>query len=181
MLPLASAEAKVSPLCLVWSKIWDTLAVGAIAFALWKVFLAPRSFSAPGVNPAPNAIYARVDGGTFRVADERGHVVFLDFYASWCEPCKIEEPFVQGWLRSHPGAIVVPVDVGEARYVAAGFARRYSLGNVALDPHVTARRLFGIEGFPTIVVIDSTGYIRAKWEGLNPAIGLAMTNAQDHL
>lgn len=122
-----------------------------------------------------------MDGGTFRVADQRGSLVFLDFYASWCEPCKIELPLVERWSRGNRGSVVVPVDVGEPRSVAASFARRYSLQNVALDPTSSARALFGVQGFPTIVVIDATGHIRAKWEGLNPAIGLAMSNAQAKL
>jgi len=145
---------------------------------LWKLFVAPRSFSAPGAHPAPLAAYDRLDGGTFRIAQQRGHVVFLDFYASWCEPCKIELPLVERWRKSHPHSVVVPVDVGEGRSVAAEFARRYALRDVALDPHITARPLFGVEGFPTIVVIDARGDIRAKWEGLNPAIGMALSNAE---
>lgn len=165
----------------MWNKFFDAVAVVAIAFVLWKMFLAPRSFNAAGAFPAPHAVYPLLDGGTFRVADQRGRVIFLDFYASWCEPCQIELPLVLRWLHGHPQAHVVPVDVGEGRSVAAAFARRYSLQNVALDPTSNARALFDVQGFPTIVVIDATGHIRAKWEGLNPAIGLALTNAQNHL
>lgn len=108
-------------------------------------------------------------------------MVFLDFYASWCEPCKIELPLVEAWWRRHRDAIVVPVDVGESRSIAAAFAHRHSLSNVALDPQSTAQTLFGVQGFPTIVVIDASGHIRAKWEGLNPAIGLALSNAEKKL
>lgn len=165
----------------MWNKFFDAVAVVAIAFVLWKMFLAPRSFSAPGIFPAPHAVYPLLDGGTFRVADQRGRVVFLDFYASWCGPCQIELPLVERWRQSHPNADVVPIDVGEGRSVAAAFARRYSLRNVALDPTTNARALFGVQGFPTIVVIDATGHIRAKWEGLNPAIGLALSNAAKNL
>ena len=107
--------------------------------------------------------------------------MFLDFYASWCEPCKIQLPLIERWRSAHPNAVVVPVDVGEPRRVAADFARRYALRGVALDPAVSARPLFGVEGFPTVVVIDAHGNIRAKWEGLNPAIGLALSNAQASL
>lgn len=122
-----------------------------------------------------------MNGGVFRLADQRGHVVFLDFYATWCEPCKIELPVVEAWWRRHRSTTVVPIDVGESRAVAGAFARRYSLANVALDSHSSAQALFGVQGFPTIVVIDSTGHIRAKWEGLNPAIGLALSNALTRL
>ena len=88
---------------------------------------------------------------------------------------------MEAWRRKHPDATVVPVDVGEGRSVAAAFARRYSLGDVALDPQNSAPALFGVGGFPTMVVIDSKGNVRAKWEGLNPAIALALSNAQNHL
>lgn len=164
-----------------WSRVWDALAVAAILFALWNMLLAPRAFAPAGSHPAPHAVFARLEGPEFRVADELGHVLFLDFYASWCEPCKIELPLVQAWRRGHPEAVVVPVDVGEPRSVAAEFAARYSLGNVALDPSARSRALFDVEGFPTIVAIDGSGHVRAKWEGLNPAIGLALSNAQSRL
>jgi thiol-disulfide isomerase/thioredoxin len=157
--------------------LWDLLAALVIVFVIWKIFVAPRSFEAAGTHPAPAAIYQRLDGDAFRVADARGRVLFLDFYATWCEPCKLELPLVEAWSRAHPEAAVVPVDVGEVRSIAVTFARRYRLQSVALDPKGSARPLFAVQGFPTIVVIDRNGFIRAKWEGLNPAIGLAMNHA----
>ena len=177
----ASVEVKVSLRSSVWNRFWDALAVVAIAFAIWKIFVAPRWLAAPGTHPAPHATFARLEGSQFHITDQRGHVLFLEFYASWCEPCKIELPLVQAWERKHPDATIVPVDVGEPRSVAAEFARRHALGNVALDPQSLARAYFDVEGFPTMVVIDPSGDIRAKWEGLNPAIALALTNAENRL
>jgi thiol-disulfide isomerase/thioredoxin len=165
----------------VWNRLWDALAVVAIAFAIWKMFVAPRSFGAPGAHPEPDAVYQRLAGGPFRVADQRGRIVFLEFYASWCEPCKIELPLVQAWREHHPEALVMPIDVGEPRSTALAFARRHALGNVGLDPQSLSRAYFDIQGFPTMVVIDPTGDVRAKWEGLNPAIALALTNAEKAL
>jgi thiol-disulfide isomerase/thioredoxin len=162
-------------------RVWDVLAALVVALALWKIFVAPRSLSAPHTIPAPHAVYERLDGGEFRVAQQRGRTLFLDFYASWCVPCKLELPLVEAWSKKHRDAIVVPVDVGEPRSVAASFARRLGLRDVALDPQSGARAFFSVEGFPTIVVIDSTGYVRAKWEGFNPAIALAMSNAAEKL
>lgn len=155
----------------------DVLAVAAIGFILWKVLIAPRSLDPARAFPAPHATYARIDGGAFRVTDARGRVLFLDFFASWCEPCKIELPLIEHWAKDNPRALVVPVDVGEPQSVAAAFARKYDLRDVALDPHESAQALFAVHGFPTVVVVDPGGRIRATWEGLNPAIGLAMSNA----
>ncbi|HVR45665.1 MAG TPA: TlpA disulfide reductase family protein [Candidatus Binatia bacterium] len=172
---MQSSEPARRPLPL--GRIWDVVALVVVAFALWKIFVAPRSFAPPRSFPAPHAVYERLDGDAFRVTAARGRVAFLDFYATWCVPCKIELPLVEAWSQRHPEAVVVPIDVGEPRTVASSFARRLGLRGVALDPGASAGALFGVEGFPTIVVIDPEGYIRAKWQGLNPAIAPAMSNA----
>lgn len=174
---LASAVVKGSRPFSVRNRIWDLLAILAIAFAVWKIFVAPRSFDGPHAHPAPHAVLARLGGGTFRLADQRGRVVFLDFYATWCEPCRLELPLVERWSRAHPSAVVIPVDVGERVAAVRRFARRYDLRGVTLADSTTAGALFGVAGLPTIVVVDDRGFLRAKWEGLNPAISLAMTNA----
>ena len=162
-------------------RIWDALAILVIAFVAWKIFIAPRTFKQPGAYPAPRIAYQRLDGGTFHITDARGHVLFIDFFASWCEPCKLELPLVERYANAHPEIKVVPVDVGEPRAVAAAFAERYHLQNVALDPRSSAQGFFQIEGFPTITVIDRSGNIRATWSGLNPAIEMAMSNAERSL
>jgi thiol-disulfide isomerase/thioredoxin len=163
------------------ARFWDALALLAIAFVLWKVFIAPRSLDASKAYPAPPVGYARLDGGTFRVRDARGHMLFLDFYASWCEPCKVELPLVEAWAKNHPDVLVVPVDVGEPRPVVEAFARKMGLRGVAYDPRDTAYVMWSLQGYPTVVVIDPQNRVRAKWEGLNPAIGLAMDNAAKEL
>ena len=165
-----------------WSRLWDAAAIAVVAFALWKIFIAPRSFGpASSASPAPHAAFARLDGGEFRVTDARNRLLFLDFYATWCTPCKVEMPLVQAWAKAHPGAVVVPVDVAEPRAAVATYAAVHGLRDVAMDPHGVSQGIFGIDGFPTVVVIDPQGRIRAKWQGLNPAISLAMTNAEKNL
>jgi thiol-disulfide isomerase/thioredoxin len=162
-------------------RAWDVLAILVVGFVLWKVLVAPCWFNAPGSNPAPHAVFSRLDGGNFHVVDQRGRVLFLDFFASWCGPCRIELPIVEAWAKANPNVAVVPVDVGEPRTVALNFARSNRLSNVVLDPHADARGIFAVQGFPTVVVVDPSGDIRATWEGLNPAIGLAMSNALKQL
>jgi len=161
-------------------RLFDVLAILAIGFVLWKVFIFPRELSS-SPTPAPHVTYKRLDGSTFALASQRGHIVFLDFYASWCEPCKIESPMVERYARAHPEIEVVPIDVGEPASVAARYAEKMHLGNVALDPSSTAQGYFQVNGFPTVVVVDPKGMVRASWTGLNPAIELAMSNAEKQL
>lgn len=156
------------------------LALCIVAFVAWKILLAPRALDSRPY-PAPRIAYPKLDGGTFRISDVRGHVTFLDFYASWCEPCNLETPLIERYAHANPQVAVVPIDVGEPAIVAATFAKRFKLHGVVLDPSSSSQGFFQVSGFPTIVVIDPQGRIRATWSGFNPAIELAMSNAQKKL
>jgi len=162
-------------------RVLDVLALLVIAFVLWRLFVAPRSLKGADAYPAPRVAYQRLDGGTFTVADAHGKVLFLDFFASWCEPCRLSLPLIERYARAHPSVDVVAIDVGEPRAVALAFARKMHLANVALDPQSLSLGYFGVQGFPTTVVIDPIGKVRAKWSGFNPAIQLAMSHAQSSL
>jgi thiol-disulfide isomerase/thioredoxin len=163
------------------ARLLDLLAVLAVLFVIYKIFVAPRFLSSATAYPAPRVTYATLAGKPYALVQHRGHVVFLDFWASWCEPCKVSLPVVERFARAHPEVEVVPVDVGEPRALAQSFARTHHLRNVALDPKALSRGFFQIEGFPTMVVIDPQGRIRAKWPGLNPAIAMNMAHAEQTL
>ncbi len=164
-----------------FGRVLDALALLVIVFVAYRIFVAPRLLEAAHAQPAPRVSYPRLDGGTFALAGARGRVVFLDFYASWCTPCRASLPLVESYARAHPEIEVVPVDVGEPRVVSEAFAKRYRLANVALDPSASSSGIFQIEGFPTMVVVDPQGDVRATWQGFNPAVGMAMANAEKAL
>ena len=162
-------------------RVLDLLAVLAVLFVAYKLFVAPRFLGRASAYPAPRVTYATLQGKPYALRAHRGRVVFLDFYASWCEPCKISLPMVEKFARAHPEVDVVAVDVGEPRAVAQAFAREHHMDNVALDPKALSSGFFQIEGFPTMVVIDPQGRVRATWPGLNPAIQANMAHAEQTL
>src|SRR5579864_2408378 len=147
-LPRASAAAKVSRPCSRPSemmrfvragRILDALAVLVVLFVAYKLLVAPRFLSPATAYPAPRVAFATLSGKPFVLREHRGRVVFLDFWASWCEPCKISLPMVERFARAHPEVDVVPIDVGEPRALAQAFARSHGLTNVALDPKALSR------------------------------------------
>jgi thiol-disulfide isomerase/thioredoxin len=162
-------------------RLADLLAVLVAAFVLYRIFIAPRALSVARAFPAPHVTYATLAGPPFVLTQHKGRVLFLDFYASWCEPCKISLPLVERFARAHPEVDVVPVDVGEPKAVAQAFAASYRLQHVALDPKALSSGFFQVNGFPTMVVVDPQGRIRATWPGLNPAIQLNMAHAEKTL
>lgn len=159
------------------SRVLDVLAVLAVLFVLYRIFVAPRYLSSANAHPAPHVTYQTLSGKPFVLTQQRGHVVFLDFWASWCEPCKLSLPLVEKFARAHPEVEVVPVDVGEPREVVDAYTRKHDMRNVALDPDMLSQGFFQIEGFPTMVVVDPQGRIRATWSGFNPAIQMNMAHA----
>lgn len=163
-----------------WGRVLDVLAVLVIAGVAWKLFIAPRTMSkAPDAYPVPRVSYDRLGGGTFSPSDAKGKVLFLDFFATWCEPCRLEMPLVEHYAHEHPEVQVVAIDVGEPPSLVAPFAKKFKLHDVALDPQTRSSGLFQIDGFPTVVVIDPQSRIRATWTGFNPAIEMAMSHAVD--
>jgi len=157
--------------------IFDALAIALVTFIAYRLLVAPRFLPESSAYPAPAAHFQTLSGAPFALERQRGHVVFLEFYASWCAPCRVSLPLVESFARSHPQVRVVPVYVGEPRELAAAFVRHNGLANVVIDPGALSRGFFQIQGFPTMVVIDPRGRIRATWEGLNPAIELNMAHA----
>jgi thiol-disulfide isomerase/thioredoxin len=163
------------------SRALDVLAILVVLFVLYRIFIAPRYLSTAAAHPAPHVTYQTLAGKPWVLTQQRGHVVFLDFWASWCEPCKLSLPMVEKFARTHPEVEVVPVDVGEPRPVVEAYARTHHMEHVALDPDTLSQGFFQIQGFPTMVVIDPQGRIRATWTGFNPAIQLNMAHAEQTL
>jgi thiol-disulfide isomerase/thioredoxin len=161
-----------------FSRGLDALAILIVLYALFHFFIQPRLVREAAVS-APPLVLAALDGHRFSLAAHRGRVVFVDFWASWCEPCKESLPLVERYARAHSDIDVVAVDVGESPSVAREYARAHGVRNVVLDPDEIAAHAYGVNGFPTMVVVDPAGMVRAKWVGFNPAIEQAMGDARE--
>lgn len=153
----------------------DVAAVLVLAYAAARFFVFPRLHRAPVA--APPVSLATLAGPRFDLDRTRGKLVFLEFFATWCEPCRASIPLVQRFKRDHPGVVVESVDVGEPDALARGFARTFAMRDVALDPDETVAHAFAVDGFPTLVAVDPHGTIVARWIGENPNIEQAMTDA----
>jgi thiol-disulfide isomerase/thioredoxin len=162
----------------VAARALDALAVVVVLAALAR-FGWPAAERAlhRGTVSAPPVSLATLDGGRFDLGQRHGRFVFLDFYATWCEPCRQSIPLVERFARRHPAVDVIPIDVGEPTALVRPFAATFGLGAVALDPDVTVAHAFAVDGYPTIVAIDAAGILRARWIGYDPQIERALGDA----
>jgi cytochrome c biogenesis protein CcmG/thiol:disulfide interchange protein DsbE len=119
--------------------------------------------------PAPALELPRLSGGgTESLADYRGKVVVLNFWASWCKPCREESPLLDRWHERMKGrgGTVLGVDALDVTSDARDFVRHYELDYPMLrDGDGDTRESFGIVGFPETFVIDRRGRIAAVRRG----------------
>ena|ERR687893_828933 len=120
-------------------------------------------------DPAPALELPRLSGnGVGSLEDYRGRVVVLNFWASWCEPCREESPLLQRWQErlEKQGATVLGVDTLDEIGHARAFVDEYGLTYPMLrDGDGSTREPFGILGFPETFVIDRHGRIAAIQRG----------------
>ncbi|MFQ5627284.1 MAG: TlpA disulfide reductase family protein [bacterium] len=114
------------------------------------------------------------DGKVVKLSDYKGKVVLLDFWASWCGPCKEEFPFL---VRLHSKlkdknftVLGVNVDI-ELEKMQDFLAKQKSQPEfpIIFDKQGTLPRLYDVEGMPTTVLIDKKGIIRFRHTGFTKA------------
>jgi cytochrome c biogenesis protein CcmG/thiol:disulfide interchange protein DsbE len=136
------------------------------------LFLAAASltFAAPaGAEPKlpPQATIPGID-----LAQYRGKVVYLDFWASWCGPCQLSFPFMRD-LATRFGdrdLVVVAVNLDHDRSRAQGFLNKYHPNfPIAYDPAGASARAFHVADMPTSIVIGRDGRVRYVHRGFLPA------------
>ncbi len=118
---------------------------------------------APAVgHPAPDIALATADGQTLRLSDLRGMPVVLNFWATWCAPCRTELPELQAAGRRLAGQVaIVGVDQGEPVEDVRALASQIGLTfPIPLDDQGQVGRLYGVRGLPTTFFVDRGGIIR---------------------
>ncbi|MDI3318112.1 MAG: TlpA disulfide reductase family protein [Bacillota bacterium] len=117
--------------------------------------------------PAPDFTAKALDGSTFRLADLRGRPVLLNFWASWCPPCKEEMPDLEAFHKKYGDRIaVVGVDMQESPETVARFTRENGYDwRFVLDPGLDVAQLYRVGGIPTSFWIDAGGVVRVRFTG----------------
>ena len=112
---------------------------------------------------APDFQASTVDGRTVRLSDFKGHPVWLTFGASWCQPCRAENPDIQAvYERSRAsGLVVLAIFMSEDAAAVRDYADRVGLTyDKVADPATTLASQYRILGIPSHFFIDGDGVLR---------------------
>jgi peroxiredoxin len=123
----------------------------------------PESLRLTRLAPAEPAQFsvATPDGATLRLADLKGKVVFLNFWATWCEPCLEEMPAMERLSRAYRdrGFVVVALSADrEGASVVRPFLKKHGLTfPVGLDSDQAVARLYRVWALPSTFILDRAG------------------------
>lgn len=167
-----------------WMTALRTVAVAAVAGVLallvWATLAASRGQSfvgkiAAGKRPQapafdlsvlwphtetwPRSLVPAIGGGKLALSELRGHPVVLNFWASWCIPCREEAPILRAGALHHRGQVVfLGIDVQDLTGDGRAFARKYRINYVSLgDNSDNAYNAYGLTGVPETYFIDAHG------------------------
>jgi cytochrome c biogenesis protein CcmG, thiol:disulfide interchange protein DsbE len=156
--------------------VWATLAAGRGSSLVARI-AAGKKPAAPGFalgviwshsETWPRSLRAAIADGKLDLRELRGHPVALNFWASWCVPCRQEAPILHASALRHRGRVVfVGVDIKDLTGDAVGFARKYKLNYVSVRDGSGDKtwNSYGLTGVPETYFLDERGRIVAHVPG----------------
>lgn len=150
-------------------------AIAVLALLAYGFTREPRYIESPMLGrPAPAFVLTLFDGRTIRSDDLRGKVVLVNFWASWCPPCRAEAPMLEAAWRDvrDNGVMFIGINTQDEEPLAREFITDFGItypngrdigGRIAID--------YGVWGLPEAFVIDPAGRITYKHIGtIGPAV-----------
>jgi peroxiredoxin len=117
---------------------------------------------------APAFSLQDLHGNLVSLEKDRGKVVLLNFWATWCGPCKVEMPQFMQWRREYgaQGLEVIGVSIDDSAPPARAFVQKLRLNYpVVMGNAKLGEQYGGVLGVPVTFLIDRTGMVRARFDG----------------
>ena len=139
------------------------LVIGALA-----LIFSSNALAAEEGAPAPDFTLKTLDGSNLKLSEQRGTVILLNFWASWCGPCRTEMPLLDDLYQEYRdyGFTVLGVNLDENRDQADRLLDKIPVTfPVLFDPQNSTSETYGVDAMPTTVLIDRNGVVRHHHRG----------------
>ena len=143
-----------------------SLAVTLLVAIAFGIFVLPRLGGRVERKPAPDFALPVIHGGErgarVRLSEQRGKAVLLDFWASWCKPCRDQAKVLESVRSKHPELVVIGVNVSDSPEAAARYLQAENPAWLVVEDDAGfANRAYEVETLPTLVAIDKAGNVVA--------------------
>jgi peroxiredoxin len=155
------------------SKMLTWCAAVAASLVLLEVYATPPAWAAPPSpgQTAPDFTLKSDSGKNLRLSEFRGQVVLINFWASWCGPCRQEMPLLDKLYDQYrnTGFILLGVNVDENTENGSAMSRRLGVRfPVLFDREQRVSRLYNLDAMPATLLIDRDGAVRYVHRGYKP-------------
>jgi peroxiredoxin len=149
-----------------WRHILEAALLAGLLFGLhrYQIRDVPRG-------PAPPFQAVLLDGTSIALHDYRGRPLLLQFWATWCPVCKLEQGSLDAIARDYP-VLTIALDSLSAAELRRWMTDRGLVYPVARDPEGRIAQRYGVKGVPVSVIVDTTGNVRFVEVGYTTEIGL---------
>lgn len=149
----------------VFQKPWRTVVALGLLLSSWA-----HSMSLTVGRPVPDVSLPLAKGGQVTLSQLRGQIVLLNFWASWCGPCREEFPVLDSLYREHheQGLVLIGVDIDAYPEDALPFLKKHPTSfPIARDADGAVSSRFFLDSMPMSVLVDRRGNIRWIHRGFN--------------
>ncbi|WP_223591599.1 thiol-disulfide oxidoreductase ResA [Neobacillus bataviensis] len=134
----------------------------AVIYTLYANFTKDNKLKVAVGETAPDFVLTDMQGNKHRLSDYRGQGVFLNFWGTWCPPCKKEMPYINNQYQQFKdkGVQVLSVDIQESELAVNQFAEHYKLDfPIMIDTDKEVMTAYGIDPLPATFLIDKNGKV----------------------
>ncbi len=148
-----------------------SITAALIVFMVSTTFLFNNAVSSSLEGVAPDFTLDNRNGENIRLSDHLGEVVMINFWASWCGPCRQEMPLLEDLHNKYQmmGFTLLGVNVDEERENAEKLLEQIPVSfPVLFDADSAVSRLYSVKAMPTTILIDRDGQLRVLHKGYQP-------------
>lgn len=135
---------------------------------LFFLFFALFGAASAYAEKAPDFTLQDTNGKAVSLSDYKGKVVFLDFWASWCPPCRASIPAIKELhknMSENPDVEVIGINSGENEKTVVDFMRKMGMDYPNLYGTNAVAKSYKVSGIPAFFIIDKEGNIAKKYAG----------------
>ncbi|GAC19174.1 TlpA family protein disulfide reductase [Paraglaciecola arctica] len=142
--------------------------IGLAIVCIAVLFTSLQSFAADSKGPAPDFTLPSKNGGNVRLQEQLGNVVLINFWASWCAPCREELPYLEALQQEYAdlGFTILAVNVDDDSSKADILLNDIPVSfPVLFDVNDDVSKLYQVNAMPTTVIVDRDGNQRLLHQG----------------